>query len=244
VVKAFVASATIATAACSVPPLSLEGKGCPCATEEGYVCDEITKLCLRTNDGGTIIDTPASESCLSPMAMATSQYQFGGGMLDWATRGGTWVTSGTEIRQTDKMADALAYRTSADLRHTNVHVISTMRETDEGNGGNPMLGIAFRISLDGQTRYRCAVGAGQLYIERVDANGTAMVGTPATLPTLPMTFTMEAAAIGSSLSCCIRGVTQARVMNATDTAIAMGFSGLETERKAAVFPSFVVYGRP
>lgn len=233
-------------AACSVPPVSLDGKDCPCT--DGYVCDTLTNRCLLTNDGGTIIDTPAATQCLPNLGAETEVYRYTG-TLDWIEQGGTWDGTPTEIRQTDQMASAYAYRTSVNLNLANVHVLASMRETAQGNGGTPALGIALRTSLDGSSRYRCVYLSGQrqLAIQLSDGGGDTTIGTPASIPigtTVPPSFTMEASAIGSSLSCCIREVEQARVANVTDTARTMGYPGLETVRKAAVFGSFVVFTQP
>ena len=230
-------------AACSVPPLSLEGKSCPCT--DGFVCDTLTNRCLATNDGGVIIDSPAATQCLPSLGTEAEIYRYAG-TFDWGNQGGTWSGTATEIRQTDKMAETTSYRTSVDLNLANVHVLASMRETAEGNGGTPALGIVLRSSLDGSSHYRCLWSAGQrkLYIERQDGGGATMIGNAASVPAttmVPASFTMEASASGSSLSCCIREVAQARVTNVIDTALATGFPGLETARKAAVFGSFVVF---
>jgi hypothetical protein len=243
---AVLAASTLALAACSVPPLSLDGKECPCT--DGYVCDTLTNRCLATNDGGMIIDTPAATQCLPALGVETEIYRYSG-PFDWAPQGGAWDGTATEIQQTDAMATAMAFRTSVDLSRANVHVLATMRQTAQGNGGTPGLGIAMRASLDGATTYRCMWSADQrrLTIERETGGSSTPIGVPATVAasaTIPASFTMEAAASGSSLSCCIRELSDARVTSVTDTAIATGFSGLATNRVAAAFGSFVVFGLP
>lgn len=232
--------------ACSVPALSLDGKECPCT--DGYVCDTLTNRCLMTNDGGTIIDTPAATGCLASLGAETETYRYGGN-FDWATQGGTWSGSTTEIVQSDKMAGTIAYRTSVDLKLANMHVLATMRETAQGNGGTPAIGIVMRAALDGSSHYACVWSSAlrTLAVERVDGGGTTLVGTAATIPTtttVPASFTMEAAVTGSTLGCCIREVAQARVTGATDTVLTMGYPGLETSRRAAAFGSFVVFKLP
>jgi len=238
-VKAF--AAFVLTAGCSVPPLSLEGKQCPCTGD--YVCDTLTNRCLQSNGDGGILDTPAATGCVAPLTNETELYRYTG-MYDWSDQGGTWSGTATEIRQTDKMAQAFAYRTSANLNVANVHVISSMRETAEGNGGTPGLGVVIRTKLDGSARYRCMVQTGKLVIERQDSGGAATIGTPANTGVLPSTFTMEASAVGGTLSCCIREAASARINAAMDATIPMGYPGLEVERKAAAFGSFVVFGSP
>jgi hypothetical protein len=234
--------AVACVAACSVPPLSLEGKQCPCDSARGYVCDELTNRCLATNDGGGIIDTPAATQCTVNLGGETELYRYAG-MFDWVDQGGTWSGTETEIRQGDKMASAFAYRTAANLGVTNVRVISSMREIDQGNGGMPSIGITIRTTLDGSTRYRCMWSSGmrRLAILRDDT----ILGQPATVPAdamLPATFTMEARAVGGTMACCIRELSTARVDAAMDSTIASGYPGLEAERKSAGFGSFVVFG--
>ena len=232
--------------ACSVPDVSLEGKQCPCT--DGYVCDTLTNRCLQTNGDGGVLDTPAATQCLPTVAGETELYRYAG-TFDWANQGGIWSGTATEIHQTDRMGDTYAYRTAVDLNIANYHVISSMRETAQGNGGAPALGIVLRASLAGTPRYRCMWSSDQraLYIQREDSGGSTVIGAAATVPataTLPPVFTMEAGTNGASLSCCIRELPQARVTDVNDTAITMGYPGLETDRKAAAFGSFVVLKRP
>jgi len=232
----------VGLAACSVPPVSLDGKQCPCT--DGYVCDTLTNRCLAgvEGDGGIVlVDSLIATSCTAALANETELYRFTD-TFDWAEQGGTWSGTASGITQSDKMANGFAYRTSASLNVPNVRVISSMRETAQGNGGTPGLGITIRTTLDGSTRYRCLLltGTRQLALFRDDV----MIGTPAaTGATLPTTFTMEASGVGGALSCCIREIPSART-TATDTAIPTGFSGLEVQRKAAAYGSFVVFGSP
>lgn len=231
-------------AACSVPPLSLEGKQCPCTGD--YVCDDLTNRCLLGNGDGGIIDTPAATQCLAPLATESELYRYTG-MFDWTDTGGTWTGNATEIRQTDEMANGFAYRTAANLNVANVRVISSMRETAQGNGGTPGFGITIRTTLDGAARYRCmwTTATKQLAIQREDAGGATPVGTPVTVTgTPPATFTMEVSAAGPVLSCCIRELATARITNVMDATIMKGYPGLEVQRKAMAYSSFVVFGAP
>lgn len=230
--------------ACSVPALSLDGKQCPCV-EAGYVCDTQTNRCLATNDGGTIIDSLAATSCLSTVG-ETEIYRYAG-TFDWQNAAGSWAGT-TEIAQSNKNAmDTYAFPTSSVLAATsNYHVISSMREVAAG-GGTPSLGIVLRaqLSLQDKARYSCTwtPKTRTLQLETL-AGATAVLGTstvPATV-VVPTSFTMEASVKGSTLSCCIREIEGAGLINAVDTAMTVptGYPGLTTSRMQAAFGSFVV----
>src|SRR5690606_28763032 len=116
--------------------------------------------------------------------------------------------------------------------------------------GTPALGIVLRAQLSGTTRYRCLWVAKdrQLHLQAQNGGNTTTLASAAIAPnaTIPTTFTMEAAVDGTMLGCCIRELDDARLMNVSDqgTGLTGGFPGLETNRLAAAFGSFVVFGRP
>jgi hypothetical protein len=243
-----VVALALGATACSVPSLSLDGKQCPCT--DGYVCDTLTNRCLATNDGGGIIDTPAATQCLAA-ATETELYRYAG-TYDWQSQGGTWGGDANEITQSSTSAqDAFAYRSAANLgTAANVRVIASMREIASGPG-SPSLGIVLRAQLSDKSHYSCDWSAKdrQLRIDRYGSSGTpTTIGAAAISParTLPSSFTMEAAITGSSVSCCIRELPDAKLVDIPDTtaAIAMGFPGLDTTRLQAAFGSFVVFQRP
>jgi hypothetical protein len=240
---------TLALAGCSVPALSLDGKQCPCAAD-GYVCDPLTNQCLRTNDGGVIIDTPAATQCLASPAGEAELYRYGG-TFDWQTSAGTWDGDQNEIHQTSTSTqDAFAYRTAAELTAApNVRVIATMRPITPGSG-SPSLGVVLRAQLGDKRRYTCDWSAKDRQL-RIEAHGTGSSTTlgaaainPAT--TLPTSFTMEASIEGSTLACCIRELADAKLTNIADAAMILdaGYPGLGTNRMEAAFGSFVVFQRP
>lgn len=243
------ALAVVVIGACSVPPLSLDGKQCPCV-EDGYVCDTLTNQCLRTNDGGGIIDTPAATQCIASPAGETEVYRYAG-TFDWQTEGGTWTGNATEIRQASASAqDTFAYRTGAELTAAkNVRVIASMRQITPGSG-SPTLGIVLRAQLSDKPRYTCDWSAKdrQLRIEVHGSGGSTLLSAAAISPAadLPPSFTMEASVDGSMLSCCIRELADARLMNVPDPAmtLTMGYPGLGTNRMEAASGSFVVFQRP
>ncbi len=231
-------------AACSVPSLSLEGKQCPCV-EEGYVCDELTNRCLKTNDAGVIIDTPSATQCL-PAVSETEIYRYTG-TFDWQHEDASWMGNETEIQQTSTtVQNSYAFKTSSELTGApDVHVISSMRQVELGNG-TPALGIALRAQLDLQDKshYACmwSSKARSLALELYQA-GSATTLQTVTVPgstVLPTSFTMEASVTGSTLACCIREIAEARIASAMSTAVTAGYPGLQTTRMQASFGSFVV----
>jgi hypothetical protein len=233
----------VALAACSVPPVSLEGKQCPCV-ESGYVCDNVTNRCIPTNDGGGIIDTPAVTQCL-PLVPETEIYRYTG-MFDWQSADATW-TGGAEIMQTSKnIQNSYAFKTNAELTAAkDVHVISSMREIKLGSGA-PALGIALRAQLDTQDRshYACLWSSKtrEFYLELSQGGNLStlrVVPVPGATA-LPTTITMEASITGSSISCCIREIAAARISGVMDATVPAGYPGVQTTRIEAAFGSFVV----
>jgi hypothetical protein len=249
-VRALAAIAIATTVgACSVPPLSLDGKQCPCV-EAGFTCDTLTNQCLRTNDGGGIIDTPAATQCLGSPAGETELYRYAG-TFDWQTQGGTWTGNATEIHQASATTqDTFAYRSAADLSAaTNVRVIASLRQIMPGTG-SPSLGIVLRAQLSDKPRYSCEWSAKdrELRIELHGTGSSTVLGTAPISPTatLPTSFTMEAAVDGATLSCCIRELADARLTDIADpnNTLPQGFPGLGTNRMDAASGSFVVFQRP
>jgi hypothetical protein len=248
-VRTLLLALSASAAACSVPPLSLDGKQCPCV-EDGYVCDTQTNQCLRTNDGGGIIDTPAATQCLASPAGEAELYRYAG-TFDWQTQGGTWTGNATEIHQASSSAqDTFAYRTAAELTAAkNVRVIASVRQITQGSG-SPSVGIVLRAQLNDKPRYSCDWSGKdrQLRIEVHGTGGSTVLGM-ASIPmtvTLPTSMTMEASVDGAMLGCCIRELADARLTNVPDPAntLPMGFPGLGTNRMEAAFGSFVVFQRP
>ncbi|HEY5921483.1 MAG TPA: hypothetical protein VIV11_07420 [Kofleriaceae bacterium] len=234
-----------ALAACSVPELSLEGKQCPCV-DVGFVCDEVTNRCLATNDGGTIIDTPAATQCL-PAITETELYRYTG-TFDWQHEDPSWM-GGAQITQTSTSAmDSYAYKTAAELTAApDYKIISSMRQVQPGSG-TPAFGIVLRAQLNAQDkmRYLCQWIPKQreLRIE-VQGGGNVMTLGSVIIPgsgQVPTNVTMEASVTGSTLACCLREISAARILSAPDPnmTVMMGYPGLQTNRMSASFGSFVV----
>jgi hypothetical protein len=233
----------VALAACSVPPVSLEGKQCPCV-ETGYVCDDLTNRCLPTNDGGGIIDTPAATQCL-PAVAETEIYRYTG-TFDWQHEDGSWMGAAEIVQTSNNVQNSYAFKTSAELTAAkDVHVISSMRQVQPGSG-SPALGITLRAQLDTQdkSRYACLWSnkARELYIEVVQGGNASTLSAkpiPGTAA-LPTSFTMEASITGSTLACCIREIAGANIASVMDASVIAGYPGVQTTRMEAAFGSFVV----
>lgn len=250
VLDPLVAAACAFAAACSVAPLSLEGKQCPCDTASGYVCDEITNRCLATNDGGTIIDSPAATQCLNVPAGESEVYKYIGSFTEWQAEDPGWSGTPTEIRQASS-SDQLSYTypTPAPLTTApDVHVVATMREINRGTGA-PNLGIVLRAQLspNDRERYTCTWNGKDRLLELHTYSGgsstqigAASIGASVPIPPL---LTMEASIDGGAIACCIREISAARV-SAMDTSVTAGYPGLQTNRMEAAFGSFVVFKLP
>lgn len=238
-----------AVGACSVPPLSLEGKQCPCDTASGYVCDEVTNRCLATNDGGMIIDSPAATQCLNVPA-GDEVYRYIGSFTEWQAEDATWSGGPLEIEQaSSSLQDSYTYPTPAPLTTApDVHIIATMREVERGMGA-PSLGVVLRaqLSSNNRERYTCMWNGKDrlLQLEAYSGGSSTQLGAASigTNVTIPPSLTMEASIDGDAIACCIREIAAARV-SAMDTNVTAGYPGLQTDRLAAAFGSFVVFKLP
>lgn len=238
--------ALLGLAACSVPDVSLDGKQCPCV-DVGYVCDTLTNRCLATNDGGGIIDSPSATQCLTPATTETEIYRYAG-TFDWQHEDPSWSGAAEITQSSSNTQDSYAYKTSAELTAAkDYHIISSMRQVNAGMG-TPSLGIVMRAQLSAQdkSRYACSwLGKSrELRIEVTQGGNTTMLGTATVggATALPSSFTMEASITGSTLACCIREISEARLTNVVDPAMTVldGYPGLQTDRMSAAFGSFVV----
>jgi hypothetical protein len=228
-------AALLLLGACSISPVSLEGKQCPCA--DGYVCDTPTNRCFPSNGDGGIIDSLATTSCLG--GSTTEIYRYAG-TFDWIDPSGTW-TGGAEIKQTSaQINNSYTFKTNAELSAVkDYRVIASMRPIREGNA--PAYGIVLRAQLSPQdkSRYSCTFlpKTKQLLLE---SSGTVigMVMVPDASTTMPLT--MEARVVGSTLACCLREYPAAKLTGIMNADVAAGYPGLETNRMEAAFGSYAV----
>jgi hypothetical protein len=226
----------LACVACSVPPLSLDGKLCPCA--DGYTCDTATNHC-RANVDAPIKDAPGA-TCLGP---AGSGQLTGDNFGAWTNHTTMWSTAGSSFVQNDPndmLAYAIAPASPADTV-TRYRIVAGMTGTAGGTG----MGVAFRYQ-GGRAMYDClwlpGVSSGVLLIQRTNNGGSAMTlrqspPTPSSGTTAH--YTMELLADGSTLHCCIDGSNVS--VTTTDTMYMTGPPGLVTDQMAATFDSFTVY---
>jgi len=228
-----------ALAACSVDPLSLEGKQCPCAA--GYVCDTPTNRCFLSNGDGGVIDTPGTTSCLG--GGTTEIYRYAG-TFDWVHEDPSW-SGAAEITQTSaNVQNSYTFKTNANLSAAKDYkVTATMRQTAAGTG-SPAMGIALRAQLSTQDKqhYSCmwSFKAKEIWIQETQAGNTStLMAKPVAEAGAAKPLTMEAKIVGSTITCCIREYPTAMV-TATSTSVTAGYPGLQTERMAAAFGSFAV----
>ena len=235
--------------ACSVPPLSLDGKQCPCAP--GYTCDQLTNICLASDGDGGIIDSRLAEQCLGAGTGAELYRYTGNFAATWASEDTTWMGT-AQITQSDKgKQDSFAFPTGS--IPNDYRVISTLKQTT-GGPGTPSLGIVLRaqLTLGEQQRYACSWTPknGELRIQVYSSGGSATTLISALVDGASETaqVTMEARVVTEAtvpkLSCCLREHTGARLMDFAHTtgAVTTGVPGLQTDRMAAAFGTFVVLG--
>lgn len=229
----------LALAACSVDPLSLEGKQCPCA--DGYVCDKPTNRCFLSNGDGGIIDTPATTSCLGGSTVEIYRYA---GMYDWIHADPSW-SGAAEITQNSSTAqNSYTFKTNADLTAAHDYkVTATMRQIAPGMG-DPTMGIALRTQLSTQDKmhYSCmwSFKSKALSIEETSTGAPGLLATKAVAEaTTAKPITMEAKIVGGTITCCIREYPSAMV-SVANADVTSGYPGLETNRETAAFGSFAV----
>ena len=232
-------AALLLVAACSVGPVDLEGKQCPCVT--GYACDMTLNLCRPVNDGGGLIDTPSITPCLGAPNMELYRYQ---GTFDWQKSDSSWTGGAQIVQNSGNAMDSYTFPTQpAELATGSYRVIAAMKPT--GSGGS--MGIAMRASTQNKNRYQCLWNGKnrELRLELQTSNTTTL-GT-VTIPSASQTagVTMEAQIVGTpaTLSCCLREYATAHLLDLKEATagIASGYPGLDTDRQAATFPSFSVY---
>jgi len=225
--------------ACSVAPVDLEGKQCPCVA--GYACDMTLNLCRPVNDGGGLIDSGSITPCLGTPGMELYRYA---GTFDWQKSDGSWTGGAQIVQNSGNAMDSYTFTTQpAELGTGNYRVIAAMKPTGSGNA----LGIAMRAATGTKNRYQCMWHAKdrELRLEYHSSNSTTLGSV--IVPTASQTagVTMEARITGSpaTLSCCLREYATAKLLDVQEgsAGVANGFPGLATDRAAATFPSFSVY---
>ncbi|MBL8621168.1 MAG: hypothetical protein JNK64_07690 [Myxococcales bacterium] len=209
----------------------------------------------RSGDGGGIdaaidagaIDAPAGPSCLGSAGGATLFSDDFPDLIGWTTRGGAWSAAGGEAVQSST-AGGLTYAFPAGTESfADYRVAARARRT--GGATTGAMELAARIQSSGDGQYHCAWVAvsGDLRLAWTRTNGSeggvlaqmtvnvgAIPGYDATAPVV-----LEARAVGTQLTCCVRGVAGATV-TISDTRYATGAPGLRTTSQASAFDDFAV----
>lgn len=237
--RALVLVVLVGVVACSVDPVSLEGKSCPCA--QGYVCDRPTNRCFVSNGDGGVVDTPGTTSCLGGSTDEIYRYA---GMFDWIHGDASW-TGMAEITQTSaQVQNSYTFKTNSDLTAAKDYkVTATMRQVTAGTG-TPTMGIALRTQLSPQDKqhYSCMWSFKNKTLAINETQGgstTALMTKTVNEAAMAIPLTMEAKIVGGAITCCIREYPTAMV-SATSATVTAGYPGLETTRMAAAFGSFAV----
>ncbi len=218
----------LACVACSVPPLSLDGKLCPCA--EGYTCDTATNLCRPkvTGDGGFT-------GCLS----GTPGTSISSGFATFASGVGSWNITSTQVAQPGPAALAFAYANDTSLDRSMYRVVAHM--TSSATAGR--MGIAVRVSANLKQRYECVWdlgGSSTLYWRSINNSMATTIPPTAPRPTSIADVTMEVLANGGTLTCCLDEVS-ASVSITNATTPASGLPGVVADDIVATFDQFTVF---
>jgi hypothetical protein len=226
--------------ACSVPPLDLGGKPCPCV--DNYVC--VAGTCQRSTIDAA--GDAADESCLGPPG--AELYSFTG-TFDWAQAGGSWSASGQQITQTG-MAGSLAVAYEQAVSATSYRVTTTVSAPADGANGE--LGVALSVSNGGEDLYECMLAAANTQLAvKLDSQGNrSTLGSVAVPAGIGASVTMEANLTTTggnpTISCCLRGLASAKLLGIVDSSgsVGSGPPGLATFHTAATFDTFVVTTAP
>lgn len=229
----------VAFAGCTVPPIDLANRECPCAS--GYTCDDATNTCVADQ----------ISSCLaSPIGAklySTTFDDFAG----WQSGAGTWAAQGGTAVQSDSVSE-FAYAFLPQVTESDYRVISTFRVLEKG-GESISPEIAARVQLDGSGgQYHCnwdpfAGGFSMMYSTSPLDNGflhQVFLNVSAMPDYDPMAwFTMEFQVSGGRLDCCVRGVPGATGF-VNDARFAAGAPGMKTFATSAAYDDYFVFGLP
>lgn len=227
----------LACAGCTVPPLELAGKSCPCVS--GYTCDTATNTCVAGQTASCLASPIGAER------YSTSFDDFAG----WTQGAGSWtVQAGTAV-QSDRTSD-FAYAFRPTLADSDYRIISTFRVLEQGTGDSVSPEISARVQLDGSGgQYHCnwdpfAGGFSIMYSASPIENGflQQVFLNVFEIPDYdPMAwFTMEFQVRGSRLDCCVRGVGGAAGF-VNDTRFATGAPGMKTFMTSAAYDDYFVF---
>lgn len=256
-----------AASACSVGPLDLTGKQCPCA--DGWTCDLGTNTCVGGPSDAPVvadarIDAPpgtpdAPPDARSPDARVDATpgttclgapgaellFDDFPDLIGWSTSGGTWSAVASEAIQSN-ISTALAYAFPAGTSSFTDYRVTIEARRVAGTG---LIQAASRIQAGDDGQYACGWDAdsGQFSIVWQRTNGN-LGGTIASM-TIDTTgipgydpagvFTIEFQAVGTQLSCCIREVPGSMLAH-TDNRYLSGSPGIRTSLASVAFGTFRV----
>ncbi|HEY1960500.1 MAG TPA: hypothetical protein VGH28_33045 [Polyangiaceae bacterium] len=255
----FVAGALVA---CSVDPVQLEGRTCPCVA--GWVCDG-TNHCViadgsvspeASDDGGA----DASDADAGNLIF---DEEFDGGTLDttnkWVVGGdGNWfIQNGLGEQSNGSSSTAILYAQGF-ATATDYHIVTRMHSTGPFDAGQDLAPeIAFRIdptqmAFGVVTNVRCNVDLqqNQLLIQAT----TTTLNTTLDTTNLPIPpnfdastwFVLDAVVTGSAAKCTVTfdGNLPTVAVTTNQLPIASGPFGLKTYTTQAEFAYFRVYSVP
>jgi hypothetical protein len=253
-------SILVALCACSVPQIDYTGKAClDGVCPAGYECNHVTQTCakdiavdgsvdpdeMRSPDAG---DDVVVDSCF-PNPRSKLVYASDDGFSDypqtWLDGGdGQWERQANELYQASSTAD-ISWLSRPSIggsgsggEVSDYRIVATMRLGDLSDGS---VGIAFRVGPT--TMYSCAVDpvGGRLALRFVQPTiQTSFASKTVTMSDPLAPFTMEVDATGTTLSCCIRGVSGATLAGSHE-ALPLGSAGLTTRNDEGLFSSFHAY---
>jgi len=260
--------ATCAASACSIGPLDLTGKQCPCA--EGWTCDVGTNTCVggpadapvvydaridappgtpdapfdATSPADARVDAAPGTTCLGAPGAELLFDDFPD-LIGWTTQGGTWAAVTSEAVQSN-VTTQLAYAYPAGTTTFTDYRVTTEARRVAGTG---LIQAAARIRSSDDGQYACGwdadSGAFSIVWQRTNGNLGGTIATM-TIDTSGIpgydpagVFTIEFQAVGSQLSCCIREVPGS-MLSQTDTRYPTGAPGIRTSLASVAFGTFRV----
>jgi hypothetical protein len=256
----------LALTGCSVDPVQLDGRACPCVA--GWVCDS-TNRCVPADGGGADATPDAADA--SDAADAADAFdagtlifdeEFDGGTLDmnkWVAAGdGTWTIQGGYGAQTNGNANEAILYAKNFTSATDYHVVARMHSTGPFNSGNDIAPeIAFRTN-PGTTiygipeTYHCNADFyySQLILQATEPpSGFDLATVNITLPknfNEGTWFVLDLTVQGSNATCTLTIDGLGLVGTATTTSLTRlaGSFGLKTYQTATEYQYFRVYSVP
>jgi hypothetical protein len=256
----------LVTAACSIGPVDLDGKQCPCA--DGWTCNTATNTCVGGATDAPVADAPPGTPDAPPgtpdgpsppdarvdampgatcLGAAGSELLFDDlpDLIGWTTSGGTWAAVASEAVQSNATTQ-LAYAFPAGTSSFADYRVTTEVRKILGTGS---IQASLRIQPSNDGQYQCAwnpnTGAMAIQWQRTNGNFggtlTSMTvdtsGIPGYDPLAPVTIEMQA--VGTQLSCCVREVPAA-MLSIADNRYDSGSPGIKTSAASAAFGTFRV----